>query len=264
MTATTHSGTDWWWRTGIVIAFAIVCVGGVLFGLKPIPQKVSYHDFADARSVHGIPNAQNVLSNLPFLLVAILGLEWLRRPDAVVEPSLRPAYLTLFLGLGATAFGSAYYHWAPTAGTLFWDRLPIAVAFMGLFAAFIGERLGPAIGCRLLLPLVAFGAASVIYWRIFDDLRLYAIAQFFPLLAIPLIAALFPSRYTRGGDIFLALGCYVIAKVLEELDGPVFDHLHLVSGHVLKHLAAALGAYLVVRMLLLRRPMTDAPPAQRP
>ncbi len=246
---------SWRLRIALIVGFAVVCSAGLLLGLDPIPQKPSYHNFADARTCLGIPNFQNVVSNLPFLLVGIAGLYWLRRWDAALEPDLHPAYLTLFIGLIATAAGSAYYHWAPTATTLFWDRLPIAVAFMGLFAAVVGERIGPVIGRRLLLPLALYGGGSVVYWAWTDDLRPYAIAQFFPLLAIPLLLALFPARFTRGGDMLIAIGFYVLAKVLEEMDHAIFGHLHVVSGHALKHLAAALGACWVVRMLRRRQPV---------
>ena len=35
----------------------------------PIPQWSSYHDFADRRTWFAVPNAADVLSNLPFLLI---------------------------------------------------------------------------------------------------------------------------------------------------------------------------------------------------
>ena len=39
----------------------------------PIPQDPAYHRLADARAFFGIPNALNVLSNAPFVLVGALG-----------------------------------------------------------------------------------------------------------------------------------------------------------------------------------------------
>jgi hypothetical protein len=139
---------------------------------------------------------------------------------------------------------------------LFWDRLPIAVAFMGLFAAVLGERIGPLAGREMLVPLIVFGTASVIYWRVTDDLRPYAVAQFFPLLAIPLLLILFPARFTGAGALIAAIACYVAAKAFEEFDAAIYDVLGgVVSGHVLKHLAAAIGAWIVVRMLKHRWPV---------
>ena len=50
------------------IGLGIVALGFV-FCLPPIPQDQSYHAFADDRTMVGIPNFLNVISNLPFLVV---------------------------------------------------------------------------------------------------------------------------------------------------------------------------------------------------
>jgi hypothetical protein len=61
---------------------------------------------------------------------------------------------------------------------------------------------------------------------------------------------LFPATYTRTGDLLVALGWYVVAKFCENpLDGTIFEAGRVVSGHTLKHLAAALGAYELLRMV---------------
>ena len=59
----------------------------------------------------------------------------------------------------------------------------------------------------------------------------------------------------RSGDWLVALGCYAAAKALEELDGAIYLAAGLVSGHTLKHLAAAAGAFVIVRMLMHRQAM---------
>ena len=41
--------------------------------VEPIPQWPEYRQFADDRTMLGIPNALNVLSNLPFLLIGVSG-----------------------------------------------------------------------------------------------------------------------------------------------------------------------------------------------
>jgi uncharacterized membrane protein len=44
---------------------------------------------------------------------------------------------------------------------------------------------------------------------------------------------------------------YSLAKFLEHYDGWIFDHsAQIVSGHSLKHLAAAVAAFVLYRMLL--------------
>jgi hypothetical protein len=53
----------------------------------------------------------------------------------------------------------------------------------------------------------------------------------------------------------VAMGFYVLAKILESLDRPVYNLGHIICGHTLKHLMAALGIYWVFRMLARRRPL---------
>jgi hypothetical protein len=252
------------------IALGIVALGFV-FCLPPIPQHQSYHGFADDRTMLGVPNFLNVASNLPFVVVGGLGLGLLLRHDAVgpdgpiLDRAERWPLLVLFAGVLLTGFGSSYYHLAPSNGRLVWDRLPMTVAFMGFFASMIGERIGVRAGARLLGPLVWLGIAGVLTWHLGEqrgvgDLRLYGLVQFYPLLTIPLLIYLFPARYTRAGDVFVALGWYLLAKGLEVgfVDHGLFAAGRLVSGHTLKHLAAALGAYWLFRMVRYRRPVATA------
>ena len=46
--------------------------------------------------------------------------------------------------------------------------------------------------------------------------------------------------------------------ILEKLDAQIYDLGLIVSGHTLKHLLAAAGAYTIYRMLTLRTPAADA------
>jgi hypothetical protein len=256
-----------------VVAFlglGIVALGGI-FCLPPIPQDPRYHAFADGRTILGVPNCLNVVSNLPFLVVGALGVRLLLHPDAVrpdgaiLERAERWPLLVLFAGVFLTAFGSAYYHLAPDNDRLVWDRLPMTVAFMGFFASMIGERISVRAGTWLLWPLVWLGVASVFNWHMGErrgagDLRLYAFVQFYPLVTIPIMMYIFAARYTHAGDVIAALVCYIFAKVLElgPVDHGMYGLGHVVSGHTLKHLAAALGAYWLFHQVRHRRPILAA------
>src|SRR5215471_18325463 len=133
---------------------------GLVFCLPPIPQDLNYHAFADDRTMLGVPNFLNVASNLPFFVVGVLGLWLLLRHDAVVpdrpvlEAVERWPFLVFFAGVLLTGIGSSYYHLAPGNDRLVWDRLPITIAFMGFFAAMIGERIDVRAGAWLLGPLL--------------------------------------------------------------------------------------------------------------
>lgn len=54
----------------LTAAILALLVGAALL-LGPIEQPADYHDFADRHALWGIPHAQDLLSNLPFALVAL-------------------------------------------------------------------------------------------------------------------------------------------------------------------------------------------------
>ena len=221
-------------------------VGSLVFVMskEPIPQPLSYHDFADTSSFLRIPNFLNVATNLPFLLVGYLGLNAARRSG---RPA-RMAWWVMFLGVLMVAFGSGYYHWSPDSVTLVWDRLPMAVGFMGLLVALLTEYVHPKLERYLLWPAVFLGIASVFYWHITDDLRIYLWVQFFPLGVLLLLLPV--MRWRDRGFLIAAFALYALAKVTEAEDAMTFSLTQeIISGHSLKHLLAAGGLYAVYQMV---------------
>ena len=215
-----------------------------LLPLPPLLQDQSYHEFADQRELFGIPNFWNVISNLPFIVVGAAGLLQFRRDATTV---------VLFTGLFLTGFGSSYYHLDPNDSTLFWDRLPMTLCFAAVLSAVVEERVDANAGAMLLRPLLAIGIFSLLLWRWTNDLRLYAWAQFFPFIALVLILRLFPPRYTGASYWGAAAAFYALAKLLEFLDEKVFSVGSVLSGHTLKHIAAAAAGFAVLRLFQTRR-----------
>ena len=259
-------------RLLLIAAVTLAAVAGV-FSLPSLPQSQAYHTFADRRPLLGIPNFLNVVSNAAFLLVGVLGVSYLsrRRPDsssdAFIEKRERWPYAVLFLGIALTGLGSGYYHLSPDNARLVWDRLPMTIAFTAILSGTVSERIGVKAGLLSLVPLVLVGMGSVLYWQVTEsagrgDLRPYALVQFYPILAIPLIMLLFPPRYTRSADLLGAAALYALAKVFEALDARIFAAVPIMSGHTLKHLAAALATYQILRMLQKRRPLAARAAAQ--
>ncbi len=253
-------------RAGIRLLFILTGLVAIAALLLPrTAQPHSYHMFADRRSFLGIPNFGDVVSNLPFAAVGLWGLVYLLRSDSkqnskhFINPLERWPYLIIFAGLLLTAFGSSYYHLQPGNARLVWDRLPMTVVFMSLVSATIAERVSLRAGLWLLPVLLLVGLGSVLQWHLSElrgagDLRFYSAVQAYAVLFL-LIALLLPPRYTRGSDLAVVAGFYVLAKVLELLDKPIFELTgHIISGHTLKHLAAACAAYWILRMLTKRRP----------
>lgn len=231
--------------------------------LPPIPQDPAYHAFADRRAALGIPNAANVVSNVGFAVVGALGLGWLAARARALATWERAAALVIFAGVFFTAAGSAYYHLAPDNARLLWDRLPITLVFMALFAFVIGDRVDARAGRLLLLPLIVAGAASAVSWHVSElagrgDLRFYGVVQFFPMIAIPLVLVLFPARSTGAVWLWTALALYAIAKAAEAGDGWVLLATGIVSGHTVKHVVSALAAACLLAMLARHR--ACAPP----
>ena len=253
-------------RIGLRVLFVItIMIAVVDFLLPPIPQPQSYHMFADQRSFLGIPNFGDVVSNLPFAIVGLWGLVFLLRLSSeqlaqhFVDRRERWFYLIIFTGVLLTAFGSSYYHWEPSNARLVWDRLPMTIVFMSLVAALIAERINLRVGFWLLPILLLIGMGSVLQWHMSElrgagDLRFYATVQTYSILFL-FMALLFPPRYTCGSDLAIVAGFYVLAKILETLDKPIFRLGQIVSGHTLKHLAAAMAAYWILRMIQRRRPI---------
>lgn len=253
-------------RTGLLVLFVItVTIAVVDFMLPRIPQPQSYHMFADQRSLLGIPNFGDVVSNVPFAFVGAWGLIFVLRQNPqqlakhFIDRRERWFYLIIFFGLFLTAFGSSYYHWAPSNARLVWDRLPMTIVFMSLVAALIAERINLRLGLWLLPVLLAIGMGSVFQWYISElrgvgDLRFYATVQAYSVIFL-FMALLFPPRYTGNFDLVYVATFYMLAKVLETLDKPIFSLGHIVSGHTLKHLAAALSGYWILRMVQKRRPI---------
>jgi hypothetical protein len=213
-------------------AFTLVA----LWFFPPIAQDQAYHRLADSRAFFGIPNFWNVVSNIPFLLIGAAGLR-------LAGP---PSMKAIFLGVFLVGFGSSYYHWAPSDGTLLWDRLPITLGFMAILANIIEERVDEKAGALMLWPLLLLGVASLVLWRVTGDLRLYAWVVFFPLIALPVIFWLYPKGRGTANWLYAA-GFYVVSKIFELLDAPVFSLGHVVSGHTLKHLFAAVTCFMILR-----------------
>lgn len=235
----------------LLIFTALLALGAILTQ-GPIPQDITYHLFVDTREIWSVPNFWNVVTNVPFAIVGLLGLYKLRLPGKLgFLHENSTAYTLLFFGTFLVGFGSGYYHLAPDNQTLVWDRLPMTIAFMALFSIIISEFISVCSGKALLLPLILAGILSVVYWHFSEimgegDLRFYALVQFYPMLAIPIMMICFRSHCTHVYAYWWLLLAYIAAKLFEHFDAEVFDVLGVISGHSLKHLAAALGMYVLL------------------
>ena len=204
----------------------------------PIPH------YVDTRTWLGLHNAGDVLSNLAFLGMGVWGLMLMRaRNDAPVGASC------FFVGLILTCAGSSIYHLDPDAPQwLVADRLGMAVAFAGFLGIAASERVSQRAGQAAMLLMIVAGPLAA--WVARENVTPWVIVQFGGMALAVGLALTRP----RPGAIGVSLGgvilCYVLAKLFELGDVTVFEATgHIVSGHTLKHLAAALAASPVIRAL---------------
>ena len=166
--------------------------------------------------------------------------------------------LCSFSGFLLTAFGSSYYHWNPSDRTLFWDRLPMTLCFMAILSTAIEERVDARVGTVLLWPLLGIGFFSLLLWRWTGDLRLYVWVQFFPCLALPILFITASAKYTGSFYWVIAAALYALAKVFEFYDQEVYSAIIVVSGHTLKHFAAASACFAILRYFQTRQPIVSS------
>jgi len=232
-------------NTRSIAAVLVVLAAGAMALHGPIPQLAHYHAFADQRRWLGIPHAADVLSNLPFAIVAAWAAWRLARGAGALGPAL-DGYAVFVAALALTAAGSSYYHWAPDDARLVWDRLPIALACAGLLGAFLARTYPTAHSRAWLVALGGFAVASVAWWARTGDLRPYLLLQGAPLVVIPLWQAAIGAPARERIAFGVAIALYALAKVAELDDAAIFAATGFVSGHTLKHLLAAAAAAVIV------------------
>jgi hypothetical protein len=249
-------------RTSLTLVVAISLVAFIcLCLLPPVPLGPRYHIFADNRTQLGIPNCLDVLSNIPFILVGLWGTLWLYRASTTgaFQTRLEKAvFLVFFLSVALTGVGSFWYHLRPDNARLPFDLLPMTCAFMAILTSVAIERIGVNFGKFLFLPLLFLGCSSVGYWYITEarghgDYRFYLFVQFFPPILIGLVILLLPPSYTGMKYLVIAFLLFVTAKLFELFDDQIYQAGHLVSGHALKHITAAIACYSLLVMLQRRR-----------
>lgn len=210
------------------------------------------HPFVDARTLLGVPNAMDVLTNAPLALAGAWGLLVMRR--RAWPAATQQAAWVFFAGLVATGFGSAWYHWTPDAAGLVWDRLGMAVTFAGVLALAVAERVGHAPAWQALRVLLPIAVLSAILPASNGNVMPWAVVQFGGMALIVRLAMLKPVAGAIGIRLGVLIGLYALAKLLELGDEAVFHATaDAVSGHSLKHLVAALAAWPVIAALVPRR-----------
>jgi hypothetical protein len=234
------------WTAALAVAAA-----GFVFRL---PQPADYHDFADQRTIFGVPHFTNVVTNAAFAVVGVIALAGLSRRRRGAEPGLFwPPETFLFRIFYASsigvAAGSALYHWSPSNLTLFWDRLPMAVCVAALAAGLLAGRLGAAAGTRAFRVLGPAIPATLVYWLWSEthgsgNIWPYLCWMYGTLMVTALVLLLYEPRYTESAHEWAALFLFAGAMLFDTLlDGWLYALGGFMGGHALKHLLAAFGMF---------------------
>jgi hypothetical protein len=234
----------------LIVFASLAAVVAFVFTLAwvrlPSQDPESYFQFADRRIYLGIPNFFDVTSNLFFIYCSLYGFYIYL---AKSEPNRRGfwlPFLVMNIGIFLTAAGSSYFHLLVTPESLFWDRLPMAIIFASMVTMIFADRVNPA-GSRFFLVVLNL----LTMWTVWNlsygngSLQPYLVAQFGCVLVLLLLAIFFNYGRLSRMHLLVAAGLYGLAKFLEMHDHQVFAALGTMSGHTLKHMAAA-AALLVV------------------
>lgn len=216
--------------------------------------------FADARAWQHLPNAMDVLSNLPFLAIGAWGLFGLHRADhsplrAASKASGQQAHTRrcatlFFVGLVASAAGSVFYHLQPDVLRLAADRVGMTFAFAGLIGFAVCERVSQRAGWAAAWATLAGGLLAVAVWHQTGNVAPWAVVQFGGMGLVLTLALATPMPGAVGLRLGWVIFFYALAKAFEFGDHAVYEATHhLVSGHSLKHLTAALAGLPVLHAL---------------
>ncbi len=234
-------------QLNVLYAISILAVVAVFF-IKPIPQSQEYHLFVDNLTFFSISNFWNVISNIPFVIIGSFGLQ--KVLNLPRQNPLKVCFVWFFIGIILTGFGSAFYHYNPNDDTLVWDRLPMTISFMSFLSIIIGEFINLEVAKKTLYPFLIIGLASILYWVIFLDLRMYVLVQFLPITLIPIVLFLSNNNLKLKKYFWFILVAYIAAKFLESYDSIVYSITNnLISGHSLKHFAAAIAPFIFYRFV---------------
>ena len=251
----------------------------------PLKHSGYSHPFADGRTLWGVPNALDVLSNVAFVVwgvVGLLGLLAVGRAQTsplrhLVSP-LRSVAFLFFSGLMITGAASAYYHLTPNNDGLAIDRLGMVVAFAGMLGLAAAERVSVRAGMICALATMVFGVLSVAVWAGTGNVLPWGVVQFGGMAGVVALAFAapvsqmmsssvsrsVPQETTRSTPPPIApsstppiawgwvIAIYALAKACELADSQIYAFSQqLISGHSLKHLIAACAAAPVVWALCL-------------
>lgn len=242
------SKSEIFFLTGLIILLLLAIF------LPSIAQDQNYHNFADQRTLFGVKNALDTLSNLAFIIVGLFGLVNFYNNQYIKISNSFSVLLTLFfISIILTGVASFYYHLNPNDFTLVFDRLALTLVFTFILAMLASIRISTRSGFHTLAELIILAPLSVLLWNYNGNLTPYAVLQFGGIEIIVLTLLL--TKAQKQSPCFTSLIIlYALAKVAEFYDIEIFNlSQNLISGHTLKHLIGALAVLIFISPLKIKK-----------
>ena len=216
-----------------------------LIAWGPVPAGALTHQHADNRSWLGIPNAANVLVNVPIFWCAAWG--WCATRTSPWTRSLRLPWQGFHLWVMLASLLAAMYHAAPSDARYIASHVCSAGAALmlslGLMAERLDRRWGAMTSCVLAaIVVIASGVWSEYAQRLGSgvDVRPFLLLQAFPLLLVVAGALRLPPDRPRRSAWAVLLMLYAAARLLDWADATIFAITGWISGHTLMHVSTGL------------------------
>lgn len=232
-------------RCALVLLAALTLATLVgLLAWGPVPLDAGVHHYADQRRWFGLPNAGNVLANLPLLLVGLWG--WRATQASGWPAPLRRAWAGFHACVVGGSAIAAIYHVAPTTAGYVLAQMAMSAAFVLLTLGMLAERVDARFGAHPgattaalvgLATLAALASGAAADGTV--DLRPFLLLQLIPALLIPAGALSLPGTHTRPSDWLTMLVAYAAAQGFDVADAAIHATTSWLGGHALMHLALA-------------------------
>ena len=231
-------------RGALTMLVAMTLATGVgLLAWGPMPIGTSAHAYADARTWLGIPNASNVLVNLPLFWLAVWG--WCATRASGWPSWLRTPWQWFHLFAMATALTSGLYHAAPNDTLFVISHIGQASAFtlltLGVLAERVDARFGSVACCVMSVVAIALTGGAMAYAVRIDgpiDMRPLMLLEILPVLLIPTGALGLRGSHTEASTWFVVLALYASSKLFDVGDPAIFGLSGgRIGGHALMHLS---------------------------
>jgi hypothetical protein len=227
----------------LLCSMATALVAGLL-AWGPVVLTDNAHRYADQREFAGIPNALDVLSNLPLIAAGAWG--WTATRVSRWSALMRRVWRRFFTSIATLGIASLLYHAAPGDFGFALTQLCVAASFSLLLLCFLAERVNARFAGlqACFIACAASMLAAALWW--FDapspgsgDLRGLLLLQTLPVLLVPAGALALCGRQTTMCDWIAMLCLYGIGRLCGLADTAVLQTTGAVGGHALMHLACA-------------------------